>query len=67
MLPLPSAEVSTSWWVSLISMVRVDQKELLGGFVNWNIKVKELKVVDPRFRRQNFPPAEPHRSFNGEN
>lgn len=37
MLPLPSAEVSTSWWVSLINMVRADDRQLLSGRFNWNI------------------------------
>ena len=41
MLPLPSAEVSASWLVSLINMVRFDWRKLLGGRVNWNTNVKE--------------------------
>ena len=34
MLPLPSAEVSTSWWVSLINMASFECRKLAGGSVN---------------------------------
>ena len=40
MVPLAAADVSTSWWDSLISMV-VDVWLEVGGCVNWSINGRE--------------------------